>query len=328
MAILDKKLLLDDLKARYGEYIPAALLDRLINDAGEAMTKYEVTAQRDEDDDETSQLIGMFLDAKELEGKSRKTIEQYRYRLQRLHEETSVSFRKITVYHLRQYLMQEKTRGLKPKSLNNDRDVWSSCFGWLYKEGLIDSNPCANLAAAKVQAPEIVPFEAKEIQLLREAAKDRGQRAIIEFLLSTGCRISELCGANIADVDFRNMKLDVVGKGNKRRTVYIDDITEMMLRRYLDERKDRSPALFVSRYGERYTQNGVRAMLKTLAERAGVENVFPHRFRHTLATNLIDRGMSVQEVAKILGHENINTTMIYVYINQRAIENNYRKCRT
>ena len=270
----------------------------------------------------------MFLDAKELEGKSRKTIEQYRYRLQRLHEETSVSFRKITVYHLRQYLMQEKTRGLKPKSLNNDRDVWSSCFGWLYKEGLIDSNPCANLAAAKVQAPEIVPFEAKEIQLLREAAKDRGQRAIIEFLLSTGCRISELCGANIADVDFRNMKLDVVGKGNKRRTVYIDDITEMMLRRYLDERKDRSPALFVSRYGERYTQNGVRAMLKTLAERAGVENVFPHRFRHTLATNLIDRGMSVQEVAKILGHENINTTMIYVYINQRAIENNYRKCRT
>ena len=131
---------------------------------------------------------------------------------------------------------------------------------------------------------------------------------------------------NRDDIDFANLQLDVLGKGNKVRRVYIDNVTAMMLKRYLATRTDIDPALFyASRSNGRYTANGIRAMLNRIGERASVPNVHPHRFRRTLATNLIDRGMRIQEVAQILGHSNIDTTMGYIHFNQQNAENAYRK---
>ena len=203
--------------------------------------------------------------------------------------------------------------------------IYSSFFGWLFNEGLLPTNPTANLGQVKANPQEELPFTGDQIQLLKENCENDLQRALVHFLLATGCRISEVCSVNRDDIDYANLKLEVLGKGDKRRTVYIDNVTAMMLKRYLATRKDIDPALFYSRNHQRYTDDGIREMLVKLGDRAHVPGVHPHRFRHTLATNLIDRGMSIQEVSVILGHADIRTTMKYIHVNEKNTENSYRK---
>ena len=130
---------------------------------------------------------------------------------------------------------------------------------------------------------------------------------------------------NRDSIDFDALEIQVLGKGNKERTVFIDDITAMLLRRYLDSRDDNLEPLFVGKGGRRLLPGGVRAMMNRLEKQSGVANVHPHRFRRTLATSLIDRGMPIQEVASILGHEKLDTTMKYVYLNKTNVKNSYRK---
>lgn len=190
---------------------------------------------------------------------------------------------------------------------------------------MMTSRPTANLAPIK-QPKEIKhPFTAVEIKQLRDNATNPRDAALIEFLLATGCRVSEVCSVNRTDIDFRQQKLIVNGKGSKQRTVYLDDVTCVVIRDYLKTRTDFNPALFTGKGTDRLTAGGIRRALNTIAERAGVANVHPHRFRRTLATNLIDHGMSIQEVASILGHDKLDTTMTYVFINQRNVEAAYRR---
>lgn len=327
MPILDKRLLLQDIEEKLNAYIPANTVRQIINDAGEILTNYEVITLPSDDggsDKETQQLIKMFVDAKAIEGKSKNTLERYRYILGRLFEAVKVPARKITVYHLRQYMMDEKERGISMNTIKGNESIYSCFFGWLHAEGIIQSNPTVNIGAIKGNPVIEMPFTGEEVHRLKEAAENDLESAMIHFLLTTGCRVSEMCAVNRGDIDFHNLRLDVLGKGNKRRTVYIDDVTAMLIKRYLLTRKDMEPELFRSRIG-RFKPGGVRALLKRIEERSYVPNVHPHRFRHTLATNLIDRGMSIQEVAAILGHAKLDTTMTYVYVNQRNTENSYRK---
>ena len=144
-------------------------------------------------------------------------------------------------------------------------------------------------------------------------------------MYATGCRISEVCGLNRGDIDFTNRQCVVIGKGDKERTVYMDDVSTMLLQRYLKSRIDDCEALFIGKGTERMTPGGIRTMLKKLALKANVENVHPHRFRRTLATTLIKHGMSIEEVAQILGHEKIDTTMKYIYIDQSNVKNSYTR---
>lgn len=201
----------------------------------------------------------------------------------------------------------------------------SSFFGWLQKEGLIPANPCANLGAIKCAKVVREPYSATDIERLKEACSSLRDRAIIMFLLSSGCRISEVCGLNRNDIDMASAECTVLGKGNKERVVYLDSVALMLLRRYLASRKDAHNALFVGLRGERLQPGGVRAMLKQLEAKTGVPNVHPHRFRRTLATNLIARGMPIQEVAAILGHDKLDTTMKYVYLEKSNIKNSFAK---
>lgn len=326
MSILDKKLLLSDIEERLNNYIPANTVKQIMLDAGEALANYEVTTLTpDGGKDESSQLIKMFLDAKAIEGKSEKTIARYDYILNRLHKDVGVPLKKMTVYHLRQYMMSEKERGISMNTIKGNTQCWSSFFAWVRNEGLVDHDPTANLGQVKAKAEVELPFNSEQIQLIKEACQNDLQLAVVHFLLTTGCRVSELCSVNREDVDYRNLRLTVTGKGDKTRTVYIDNVTALMLKRYLATRKDINPALFVNRFCKRYEAGGIRLMLKGIEERSHVPSVHPHRFRHTLATNLVDRGMSIQEVAAILGHANLDTTMTYVAVNQRNTENNYRK---
>ena len=327
MPLLDKKLYLADLEARLNDFVPANDVRRIVEQAADALMSYDVITMPTDGStpDDSDSLVKLFLDAKGVEGRSKGTIDHYRYVLGRLKEDTNVPFAKMTVHHLRSWLMAEKDRGISLRTLEGNRYVLTSFFGWAWKEELIQKNPTNNLAQIKQQKVIRKPYSSVELEKLKETAANTRDLAIIAFLLSTGCRISEVCALNVLDIDFRSRSVKVLGKGNKERVVYLDDVCVMFLERYFKERTDDKEALFLGKGTERLTPHGVRAMLKRIEARSGVENVHPHRFRRTLATNLINHGMPIQEVAAVLGHDKIDTTMKYVYIDQRNVENAYRK---
>lgn len=276
-------------------------------------------------DGESDDFLQVFIDAKKIEGRSDKTLKYYKYLIEKLLKEINCPIRQITVFHLRNYLMRRKEAGVADKTLEGMRSVYCSYFGWLYKEGLLSVNPCSNLSVIKCQKVVRMPYSSVELEKLKEVCSSTRDKALVSFLLSTGCRISEVCSLNRSDINFQKGECIVLGKGGKERIVFINEVTTMLLQRYFDERQDSFSALFIGRGSERMTPQGIRKMLSTIASKANVKNVYPHRFRRTLATNLINHGMPIQEVATILGHDKLDTTMTYVYIDTENVHNSYRK---
>ena len=326
MSIETKQAFIKGLTAKLGSKLTyedmGALTEALENElASYDLNQTEARAA----DVETGELLEEFLAAKTVEGKSPRTIAHYRYLLGRMFEAVNMPIRDIMVFTLRRYLAKLKADGLQDVTIEGVRCTICSFFGWLHRENLLPMNPAANLGPIKCEKKVKKPLSAVDIEHLKEFCETIRDRAIVNVLLSTGCRISEVCGMNRDSVDFANLECTVLGKGNKQRVVFIDDVTAMLLRRYLMERTDESEALFVGKGTKRLTPAGVRFMLNKVAERAGVEHVHPHRFRRTLATSLVDHGMPIQEVANILGHEKLETTMKYVYINKANVKNDYRK---
>lgn len=326
MSLLDKKLYLADLEEKLGAVLPAAQARRVAELAGEALAGYDLSALPDPGghDDESEGLLKIYIDAKKIEGRSPLTVKRYEQILRRLRTDVGVPYSRMTVHHLRGWLMGERDRGVELSTCEGMRYILTAFFGWCWKEELIGKNPSANLAPIK--APKVIrkPFSGEEIEKLRAACRTQRERALVCTLLSTGCRVSEICALDVLDVDFRDKRITVMGKGSKQRVVYLDDAAALHLDRYLSDRCDASPALFTGQRG-RMTDAGVRTLLGEIAQRAGVENVHPHRFRRTLATGLIDRGMAIQEVAQILGHDKIDTTMTYIYVDQAKVETAFRR---
>lgn len=324
MSIASRQVLLKDAEKAFGSVLTVEQMQKIMPMLGEALAGFEVEQVTDADDS-GGDLLCAFVEAKEIEGRSKKTLERYQYIIRQFLKAAGTVTQKVTVYHIRSFLMAEKRRGLSDRTLEGYRCVFSSFFGWLQKEGLIAANPCANLGAIKCAKIVREPYSATDIERLKEACSSLRDRAIIMFLLSSGCRISEVCGLNRNDIDMTSAECTVLGKGNKERVVYLDSVALMLLRRYIASRKDAHNALFVGLRGERLQPGGVRAMLKQLEAKTGVPNVHPHRFRRTLATNLIARGMPIQEVAAILGHDKLDTTMKYVYLEKSNIKNSFAK---
>ena len=199
-------------------------------------------------------------------------------------------------------------------------------FQWLLKEDHIAKNPCMNIPAIKYPDKVRLPFSTVEIDKLRFACSTTRERAIVELLLATGIRVSELTGLRVDDINFANMSVHVRnGKGAKERTVYMTDLARQHLQAYLMERKTISDGLFMTKFGEPIMPGGIRDMMRNLGKRAGVDNVHPHRFRRTFATGLANRGMDIQEIKKLLGHSDINTTMKYVYTSDEKAQASYMR---
>lgn len=326
MSIAAKQVLLKDVEKKLGERFVVNDVNSIMQMLTETMSAYEVEQATDTStDSESEEFLKAFLDAKRIEGRSDKTIERYGYIINRMYESVKVPIRKLSVFHLRSYLTAEKERGVSDSTLDGTRQVFSAYFGWLQKEGLLTQNPTINLNTIKSVKKVRKPYSAVDIEKLKECCECDRDKAIISILLSTGCRISEVCGMNRDNINLVTHEILVLGKGNKERTVFIDDVTVMLIKRYLDGRKDDHEALFIGKGITRLTPSGIRKMLHNVADRADVDNAHPHRFRRTLATNLIDHGMPIQEVAAILGHEKLDTTMKYVYINKSNIKNSYNK---
>ena len=323
MSFEAKAELLNAMEQRLSGLITAADMAKVLTAMSDEMTRYDLTKTAEEDG--TDDLLDAYMAAMKIQGRSAKTLERYRYIITRMGGAVRTPTRQITVYHLRSYLAEEKERGISDRTLEGLRQVFSAYFNWLQREGLIDRNPTANLGAVRYARKEKDIYSETDAEKLKFLCKSIRDRAIVLFLASTGCRVSEMTQLNRGDLDLGNLECKVIGKGNKQRTVYLSPVAGMVLREYLESREDDLEALFVGKRRERLTPHGVRAMLTVLAERAGVDHVHPHKFRRTLATNLIRHGMPIQEVAAILGHDKLDTTMQYVVLDKTDIKNAYRK---
>lgn len=273
----------------------------------------------------TDDLLDAYTSALEVGGRSAKTIERYRYILSKMMAAVNTPTRSITVYHLRKYLADEKERGISDRTLEGYRQVFSAFFSWLQRERLIDTNPCLNLSPIKYTKKQKDIYSDADFEKLKMNCETVRDRAIICFLQSTACRISEMTALNRGDVDLRTLECKVLGKGNKERIVYLNQVAGMMLKEYLDQRTDDCEALFIGKGTTRMTPHGIRKMLKNLGCDAEVDHVHPHKFRRTMATNLIKHGMPIQEVAAILGHDKLDTTMQYVVLDKTDIKYSYNK---
>lgn len=324
MAIEAKATLLSNLEKQLSTSITVADMSKVLSALSDQLNYYEVT-QTNPQDNGVDDLMDAYLTAKRIEGRSEKTIARYSYIIHRMMKTLNISTRSITVYHLRKYLADEKVRGISDRTLEGIRQVLHTYFNWLHRERLIDFCPVANLGAIKYQKKIKLIYSDVDIEKLKICCKTKRDRAIVMFLLSTGCRISEMVQLNRDDVDLNSLECAVLGKGGKERTVYLSSVAATYLKEYLEQRADISSALFVGRNSNRLKQSSVREMLKRLENNTGVNHVHPHKFRRTLATNLIKHGMPIQEVAAILGHDKIDTTMQYVVLDQTGVKNSYRR---
>lgn len=304
--------------------LTAAMLENAVIAIREILNGYELD-RIIAPDDSTDYLLESYLDAISVEGKSQKTVERYKYVLHRFLRAVGTTSQTITTNHIRKFLADEKARGLADTTIEGFREIFGAYFGWLLREGLIHRNPMGNIGPIKCAKKVKHAYSDVDIERLKMNCLKKKEKAIVCFLLATGCRVSEAVSLDRKDVNLNTMECIVLGKGNKERHVYLDQVAAMAMKEYLDDRTDDEPALFINRCKKRLTTGGVRSILKKLGGLAGVEQVHPHKFRRTRATNLIKHGMPIQEVAIILGHEKLDTTMMYVDIDQADVKNSYRK---
>lgn len=278
-------------------------------------------------DDCNQNALKRFLLAKTIQGSSERTIKMYQYRLEYFFDRIEKSIRDITSDDLRFYLGRLKMEtGCSNTTLENNRLILSSFFKWCNTEELIYKNPMAKIASIKKDTFKEKPFSQTEQELLIIACDNDRDRALLEFLLSTGCRVSEVASVNRNQIDIYSKQLTIVGKGNKERTVYLTDKSLVYIQKYIESRTDNNEALFVSktRPYKRLSIDGIEDILRRLGKKANVANVHPHRFRRTLCNTLADKGMSIQNVKEILGHDSIDTTMIYYNSNSSNIKNEFQ----
>ena len=295
-----------------------------------ALNDYELTERCTEIvplDSINERLIKRYCACLAVDGKSEKTIYQYRRSIIMLSDFLNKPFPEMKTYDIRFYLATEKERGISERSLENTRANLSAFFQWLTIEEVIEKNPMLKIKQINYVDEIREAFSDVEIDKLRSGCKDDKERALIEFLQSTGVRVDELCKMNVSDVDMLNMTVHVRhGKGGKERITYITAVAIERLKKYLNNRKEQdSDFLFCNRSHDRIRAGGVRFILNRIASRAGVNNVHPHRFRRTFATGLAKRGMDVREIQKLLGHSNINTTLEYICTDNEGVKASYRK---
>ena len=324
MAIEAKVMLMNELERDLANTLTVVQMSTVMASLANKLTMYSLecnTNSASEPDD----LLDAYLSAKTVEGKSEATIIQYRYVIGRLMASVNVHTKSITVYHLRKYLADEGARGISARTLENYRQTFNAYFNWLQRENLIINNPCRNLGKVKYPKKKKSIYNSADIERMKYNCKTLRDRAIICFLKATACRIGEMTSLNRDDVNLEKMECKVFGKGSKERIVYLDDVACMLLREYLDSRTDNYPALFIGKGTSRLSKHGVQNMLRKLGVTSKVKHLHAHKFRRSTATELIRHGMTVQEVAAILGHDKLDTTMEYVVLDQTDIKNSYRK---
>lgn len=277
---------------------------------------------------ENNEYMIMFLSAKQVEGCSTRTISYYQSTIEKMLSIIDSPIRKITTEIVREYLKEYQTYNNCSKvTLDNVRRNLSSFFSWLEEENHILKNPVRRIRKIKVgkTVKEIISDE--KIEVIRDGCSTSRDLAIIDMLYSTGIRVGELVNLDISDIDFHERECIVYGKGDKERRVYFDAKSKLHLKKYLDDRSDFSKALFVTlnKPYKRLQISGVEIRIRELGNQLGLEKIHPHKFRRTMATRAIDKGMPIEQVQQLLGHQQIDTTMRYAMVNQNNVKNSHKK---
>ena len=283
--------------------------------------------------------INMFLGSKKTTGRADGTLQQYSREIYSMLDFLGKRLEDITAMDLRYYyaVMRER-RGIQMSTMQTRIHYLSSFWDFLTLEKLVPDNPVRRIGGLKVETTVKKPFGPEELEALRLHCDRSRDRALVEILLATGLRVSELCKLNVEDIDFYRMEFYVRGKGGKERLCLLDDVAKFHLKRYLRDRMRwermseddlRRQPLFVSAKAPhtRMTIAGVQYLLKELGRKAAVENVHPHRFRRTFACDMISRGMPVEQLMVLMGHSKIETTMIYVTVKTSSVREAYRRLR-
>lgn len=277
---------------------------------------------------ENGGLLDVFIAAKRIEGCSEKSLKYYNSTIRQMLDNVEKPVREISTDHLRSYLaVYQKKRGSSKVTIDNLRRIFSSFFGWLEDEDYILKSPVRRIHKVKSDKRIKETFSDESLELLRDACEEIRDLAMIDLLASTGMRVGELVSLNRDDINFHERECVVIGKGGNERVVYFDARTKIHLLNYLDGREDNNPALFVSLTlpRERLLIGGVETRIRKIGQQADIQKVHPHKFRRTLATRAIDKGMPIEQVQRLLGHVKIETTMHYAMVNQMNVKNSHRK---
>ena len=275
-----------------------------------------------------SNYLAMFLNAKKIEGCSERTLSYYKTTVEKLLDRITDPIRKVTTDDIREYLANyQGLNDCSKTTIDNIRRNISSFFTWLEEEDYIIKSPMRRIHKIKTTKTVKEVISDEEIEKMRDKCKNLRDLAIIDLLYSTGIRIGELVRLNIDDIDFEERECIVFGKGDKERRVYFDAKTKIHLMSYINSRSDTNPALFVTLDApyDRLQISGVEIRLRHLGRELGINKVHPHKFRRTMATRAIDKGMPIEQVQKLLGHSQIDTTMHYAIVNQTNVKVAHRK---
>lgn len=313
-------------------YLDNAQMEQLQEVLKHCLWRVEVIQNPDcdiEDDKLTNEeLLSLFISSKRVEGCSEKTLRYYETSINKMFSTIEIHTTHITTDDLRNYLSEyQKINECSKANIDNIRRILSSFFSWLEDENYIIKSPVRRIHKIKTTKTVKETYTDEALELMRDNCDCLRDLAIIDFLSSTGMRVGELVKLNKADIDFENRECVVFGKGNKERPVYFDARTKIHLKNYLDSREDDNPALFVSLLApyNRLKISGVEIRLRTLGRKLGIPKVHPHKFRRTLATKAIDKGMPIEQVQQLLGHAKIDTTMQYAMVNQTNVKLSHRK---
>lgn len=274
------------------------------------------------------EFLKMFLAAKRIEGCSDRTISYYQTTVKHLLSKTENSVRKITTEEMREYLSNyQKRNDCSNVTIDNVRRNISSFFSWLEEEDYILKSPMRRIHKIKTKTVVKSTISDEGIELLRDNCKEKRDLAIIDLLYSTGIRVGELVNLNIEDIDLEGRECVVYGKGDKERRVYFDAKAKVHLKEYIETRRDNNEALFVTLDAphDRLKISGVEIRLRKLGRELNLERIHPHKFRRSMATRAIDKGMPIEQVQKILGHSQIDTTMQYAMVNQNNVKSAHQK---
>ena len=309
-------------------FLNNAQTERLQEVLQHTLFDYEVTKIESDKEISEQNYMELFLAAKRIEGCSEKSLKYYKTTIDRMIATVGKSVKHIETDDIRRYLTkyQEKKKSSKV-TIDNIRRILSSFFSWLEDEDYILKSPVRRIHKVKIGTNIKETYSDEALELMRDNCTEPRDLAMIDMLASTGMRVGEMVLLNREDIDFNERECVVFGKGDKERIVYFDARTKIHLQNYLNSRKDDNPALFVSLQSpyNRMNIGGIEVRLRQLGKRLGLNKVHPHKFRRTLATMAIDKGMPIEQLQQLLGHRRIDTTLQYAMVKQSNVKIAHRK---
>lgn len=289
---------------------------------------YEISSKVEETEDDSQKLIDAFVYAKRIEGCSEKTLKYYRTTIEAMTEVINKGVRHMQTDDLRAYLTEyQEKHGSSRVTIDNIRRILSSFFSWLEDEDHILKSPVRRIHKVKTATNIKETYTDEELEKMRDNCVELRDLAIVDMLASTGMRIGEMVLLNKVDINFNERECVVFGKGDKERVVYFDARTKIHLRNYINSRSDNDPALFVTLRAPhtRIKIGGIESRLREIGRSLEIEKVHPHKFRRTLATMAIDKGMPIEQLQQLLGHKRIDTTLQYAMVKQSNVKQAHRK---